>query len=84
MNYFLVKFFTFFVVFLIFCECSIVGTFIFDKNGGLKMKNIIVKDKNISIQSINDEDYISLTVSNSTRLKMKMSRIQLFLIGLEK
>lgn len=25
------------------------------------MKNIIVKDKNISIQSINDEDYISLT-----------------------
>ena len=24
------------------------------------MKNIIVKDKNISIQSINDEDYISL------------------------
>ena len=25
------------------------------------MKNIIVKDKNISVQSINDEDYISLT-----------------------
>ena len=48
------------------------------------MENIIVKDKNICIQSINDEDYISLTVSNSTRLKMKMSRIQLFLIGLEK
>ena len=24
------------------------------------MKNIIVKDKNICIQSINDEDYISL------------------------
>ena len=37
------------------------------------MKNIIVKDKNISIQSINDEDYISLTASNSTRFKMKMS-----------
>ena len=48
------------------------------------MKNKIVKDKNKSIQSINDEDYISLTVSNSTRLKMKMSRIRLFLIGLEK
>ena len=45
------------------------------------MKNIIVKDKNISIQSINDEDYISLTESNSTRLKMKMIQIQLFLIG---
>ena len=25
------------------------------------MKNKIVKDKNISIQNINDEDYISLT-----------------------
>ena len=25
------------------------------------MKNKIVKDKNICIQSINDEDYISLT-----------------------
>jgi hypothetical protein len=34
------------------------------------MENIIVKDKNISIQSINDEDYISLTGSNSTHLKM--------------
>ena len=48
------------------------------------MENIIVKDKNISIQSINDEDYINLTASNSTRLKMKMIRIRLFLIGLEK
>ena len=33
------------------------------------MKNIIVKDKNISIQSINDEDYISLT--DIARIKMK-------------
>ena len=43
------------------------------------MKNIIVKDKNISIQSINDEDYISLTASNSMRLKMKTIQIQLFI-----
>ncbi len=48
------------------------------------MKNIIVKDKNISVQSINDEDYISLTASNSMRLKMKMSQIRWLLIGLEK
>ena len=31
------------------------------------MKNIIVKDKNISIQNINDEDYIS--VNDIARIK---------------
>ena len=35
------------------------------------MKNIIVKDKNISIQNINDEDYISLT--DIAEFKMKMN-----------